>query len=216
RQVADIVFAAPAEAAQDIADSSADKETLLHQAQFATRLNGVRGVENFRERLGDNLLFDRLDVVAGVENANIEFVGSARGEQAHEVDGFSAIAGDQQVGGQADERTLIDPSRLIAALTIVVLDPPVDRHHAGLFGTWNKPGRGILLPGIGRFDLVTVANFLAEQAELIVDAVAVAGHIQRGHRIEETGSESPESAIAERRVMLFIEKRLQVDAARRQ
>src|SRR3569623_1087543 len=50
------------------------------------------------------------------------------------------------------------------------------------------------------FDLMAVFDALVEHAVFVADAVAVGRQAQRGQRIEETGREAAEAAVAERRI----------------
>ena len=93
-----------------------------------------------------------------------------------------------------------------------MLDSAVNRDHAGLLGPRHQPGRGLTPPAVGTLDLVAVADFLAKQTELVIDAVGVAGHIESGERVEKAGREPAEAAVAQRRVGFFVEKDLQVDS----
>jgi hypothetical protein len=78
--------------------------------------------------------------------------------------------------------------------------------------TRDQPGRGLAPPTVGTFDLVALANFLAKQTKFVVDPVGISGHVEGCQRIQETGGEPPQAAVAQRRVRLLIEKDLQVDA----
>src|SRR5205823_129567 len=67
-------------------------------------------------------------------------------------------------------------------------------------------------PLVGPLDLVAVLDLLIEHAELVADAVAVAGDVERGHRIEEAGGEPAETAVAQPRVHLLLEEIGDVEA----
>ena len=59
------------------------------------------------------------------------------------------------------------------------------------------PGVAEAQPLVGIFLLPAVRNDLAEQAEIVADAVADGGDRQRRHALHEAGREPPEAAIAE-------------------
>ena len=105
---------------------------------------------------------------------------------------------------------------VLAATVEPMLDPPVNRYQAGLLGSRHQPRRIVAPPAIRPLDLVTVAYLLPKETELVVDAVGVAGHIQRGQRIEKARRQPSQAAIAESSVGLFVEDRLQVDTVSRQ
>ena len=54
--------------------------------------------------------------------------------------------------------------------------------------------------------LVAVLEALLEHAVLVTDAVAPGGHVEGGHRVEEAGGEAAETSVAERRVLLLLNK----------
>jgi hypothetical protein len=64
----------------------------------------------------------------------------------------------------------------------------------------------------GIFLLPALRDDLAEQAEIVADAVADGGNRQRRHALHEARREPPEAAIAERRVRLAFAQIGQVDA----
>src|SRR6185503_181258 len=101
---------------------------------------------------------------------------------------------------------------IVAARVLAVLDAPVDGDHAGLLGPRDLPGRAVDEPVIGLLALASALDLLAEQAELVVDPVAVPGHAERGHRVEEAGGEPAEAAVAEGGIGLERAQLLEVDA----
>ncbi len=70
-----------AEAAHDVADGAGDQEVLLHQAKFLAGHGRVGGIQHARDVLAGDFLLDGVDVVAAVEDLDVEVFGSARREQ---------------------------------------------------------------------------------------------------------------------------------------
>ena len=64
------------------------------------------------------------------------------------------------------------------------------------------PGVAEAEPFVGIFVLPALRDDLAEQAEIVADAVADGGDRQRRHALHEAGGKPPEAAIAERRIRL--------------
>src|SRR6185312_4657000 len=62
------------------------------------------------------------------------------------------------------------------------------------------------------FLLPAVAHHLAEQPEIVADAVAAGGNAEARHALHQTGGEPAETAIAERRVGLRLAHLLEIDA----
>ncbi len=74
------------------------------------------------------------------------------------------------------------------------------------------PGVAEAQPFVGIFALPAVRDDLAEQAEIVADAVAERGDRQRRHAFHETGREAPETAIAERRIRFAFAQIRQLNA----
>ena len=74
------------------------------------------------------------------------------------------------------------------------------------------PGVAEAQPFVGIFLLPALRDDLAEQAEIVADAVADRGDRQRRHALHEARRQPPEAAIAERRVRLAFAQIRQTDA----
>ena len=99
---------------------------------------------------------------------------------------------------------------MVAAVVDVVLHPSVKRHaHAEIRAT-DQPWVVVRQPGVGDLHLAALDEGLAEQTELVMDAVTDGRDIQRRQRIQEAGGEAAEAAVAEAHVGLFFRHRLQV------
>ena len=77
-------------------------------------------------------------------------------------------------------------------------------------GPRDVPGRAETQPLVGALDLPAVDDLLLEDAELVADAVAQRRNLERGHRIEKTGREPPQAAIAEPRLLLLLQQVVEV------
>ncbi len=200
-------------AANEIAQRAADKKVLLDEAQLLAVLRLVVRVENLRDGLADRLLAHRLDVAAGVERAQVKLLGRARGPETQEVHGLGAVARDGNVVGHAEDLFRVHPAGTIAAAVVKdVFDPTVELHLLGVFGAADFPRRAEDHPVVGMLDLVAVDELLLEEAELVVDAVADRRVVERGERIEETGRETTEAAVAQAHVHLDLAQLVKVDA----
>ena len=79
--------------------------------------------------------------------------------------------------------------------------PPSFTSHRPL-GPRDLPRVAEAQPLVGLLDLPAVDDLLLEDAELVADAVAERGHLQRRQRVEEAGREAPEAAVAEAGLVL--------------
>ncbi|OPZ04772.1 MAG: hypothetical protein BWZ09_01577 [Alphaproteobacteria bacterium ADurb.BinA305] len=87
--------------------------------------------------------------------------------------------------------------------------------HADL-GAGELPRVAVREPVVGHLDLLPVDDLLAEHAVVVADAVAEAGHAERGHGVEKAGGEATEAAVAERGVGLELGQAVGVDVEQAQ
>ena len=59
-------------------------------------------------------------------------------------------------------------------------------------------------PRVGLFVLHAVLKGLVEQTEVVPQTHAVTGQVQRCQRVEEAGSQTPQAAVAQRRLRLYL------------
>ena len=104
------------------------------------------------------------------------------------------------------------PSRAVAAAVVDMLDMAAEIHLIDHLRPLEFPGVAETEPLVGIFLLPAVLDDLAEQAEIVADAVADGGNGQRRHAFHEAGGQPPEAAIAERRIGLQLAQFGQVDA----
>ena len=100
----------------------------------------------------------------------------------------------------------------VAGFVAVGLGIAAELDFAGGVGGGDFPGVAELQPLVGVLDLPAVAEFLAEDAELVAQAVADGGHAEGGHGIHVAGGETAEAAVAETGLGLLVGERLEVDA----
>jgi hypothetical protein len=185
------------EAADDVVEGAGDEEVLLLEAQFAALLDVVVGVEDLGDVLGEGLGLVGLHVVAVVEEGEVEVLGGPGLPEAQVVDGVVAIAGDRVVVGDAEDGFIVDPAGEETALAFFHFDAAAEMDFELGFGALDFPGIAVAQPVVGFLDLVAVADFLAEDAVIVADAVAVAGKLEGGEGVEEAGGEAAEAAVAE-------------------
>ena len=85
--------------------------------------------------------------------------------------------------------------------------------------TLHRPFRAHQLPGIaepqplvGLLDLPAVDDLLVEDAELVADAVAERGDLERRERIDEACRQAPEAAVAQSGLLLLAQQLLEIEA----
>ena len=189
-----------------------DEEIFLAQPQFAARRALVVRIEEFADRFRARFLGDGAEIVAGVEDVELERIGRARRPQPQRVDVLAAPADDRGVVGDGLHGFGRMPDGAVAAAVVDMLDAAAEMNVIDHLRPLEFPGVAEAEPFVGIFVLPALRNDLAEQAEIVADAVADGGDGQRRHALHEAGREPPEAAIAERRVRLAFAQVVEPDA----
>ena len=74
------------------------------------------------------------------------------------------------------------------------------------------PGVGLVQPVLGRFDLLTALETLAEQPVFVTDAISEGRALQRRQRFHEARRQPPQPAVAKRRIGFVVQDFLLVEA----
>ncbi len=129
------------------------------------------------------------------------------------VDRLPEVADDGHVGGNAQHDLVVDPGLLQVAVGVALgIDAAVHGNADGFFGMLDLERRAIGLPAIRLLALEAVDDLLLEQAELVVDAVAVTGHAERGQRFQKAGGQTSQAAVAESGIGFAVENVVEADA----
>ena len=115
---------------------------------------------------------------------------------------LAAPAHDRGVVGDGLNGFRRTPCRPVAPAVVDVIDMAAEMNVVDHFRPLEFPGLPKLKPFIRIFVLPALRNDLAEQAEIVTDAIADGGDGQRRHALHEACREPPQAAIAERRVRL--------------
>ena len=170
-----IVAAAGGTLGQNQLRTGGNHQVLLVDAQAAARLVAVVRVQKQRQVFVDVGLVELNAVM------DDRLINRVEVKQVQRV-GAALVAGHGQ---------LIQPGG-------VLLARQADRvGHVGFFG----PAVGSQ-PGVGQLVLHAARERLMEQPEVIPQADAVTGQVQRGERVEEAGGKTPQSAVAQARLRL--------------
>ena len=201
------VLLRPAVAAQDVLEGRAGQEVLLAQAQLLPHRDLVVRVEHARDVLAVHRPVDRPDVVAGVEVLEVEEVRAVGRPEPQDVDRIVAVARDRHVARHGPELLRVDP---LAARAPVGERPPGDvavhLDRVRRLRTVDLPRRPEAQPVVGLLRLLALVDRLAEHPELVAQAVAHRGDLERRQRVEEARREAPQAAVAQPGVGLDLEE----------
>ena len=100
-----------------------------------------------------------------------------------------------------------------AAVAVVVeLDAAAEVDGLRVLVPRQLPGVAELQPVVVLLDLAAAVDALLEHAEVVADAVADRGQLQRRQRIHEAGGQPPEAAVAEAGIALALQDLAQLEA----
>src|SRR5579872_6308401 len=104
------------------------------------------------------------------------------------------------------------PDGATAPVDVDLFDTAAEMNVINHFRPLEFPGVAEAQPLVGIFLLPAIVDDLAEQAEIVADAVADRGNAECRHAFHEAGGEPSQSAIAERRIGLAFAQLRQADA----
>ena len=187
-----------AEAEQNVIQRGADEEVLLLEPQFLAEHRAVARIQHLRQVFRLGLVLDRENVIALVEQPQVEVARGLRRPQPHVVDRVRAVARDGRVVGHRHHVVGLDPVMPQHALLVHEFDrATVKLDLVEHLRARELPRVAVAQPVVGMFDLMAVLQLLREHAVVVADAVAIAGQAQRRHRIEEAGGQPAQAAVTQ-------------------
>ena len=125
----------------------------------------------------------------------------------------TAPANDRRVVGDSPHRFRRLPGVAVAAFRIGHdIDVAAEAYVVHHLATWKFPGVAEGEPFVGIFLLPAIGDDLAEQSEVVADAVAQRGNAQRRHAFHEARGKPAQAAVAECCVRLAFAQLVEVDA----
>ena len=186
-------------------DAGRNKQVLLLQAQQATVLAGVVGVEDGADGLGLGALGIGQGIVAAVEGLQVKvLLDRLCGPDAQLVDGLAGIAHNGDVIWDGQDVLRVHRAVERAAVLLKALDAATELDGHGLVLTTDLPGIAVGEPLVGGLDLAAVDDLLLKQAVAVTHAVAVAGNALGCHGIQEACGQTAQATVAQRRIGLLV------------
>ena len=171
----------------DVLQRGAHEEVLLAQAQDFAHHRVVVGIEDVGDLGRIEVLRRGVLALHLVEGSEVERLHGLGLPEAQRVDDTVLVAEDGHVVGNGAH----------------VLVGEV--HGDGVTLGADAPRVPPLEPVVALFVLVAVHEGLRKETVAVADAVAVEGNVHRRRALEVAGGKSPETAVAERRVLHFLE-----------
>ena len=189
--------------ADRVGQRTGDEKIFLHEPQGLPLLRVVVRIENAGEQFGVEPFRNRGHEIAAAELLKIERMSRGGAPQTQRVDRLAAVADHRPIIGDADERRGL--VRNHAQLAFAQFKRAAEGHWHAFRRPHDLPGIRMSEPIVRALLLPAVLNFLLKDAVLIAQAIAHRGQLHRGHRVEETGGETAETAIAQASVRLLVE-----------
>ncbi len=197
------------EAAHEVGQRARDEEVLLQEAQALAARRRVVGVEHARQRFRGERFGERRNEIPAAEALEIEVVGRRGAPQAQRVDGLAAKAHDGPIERDAEQAER--PTRDQAQEAVAHRERAVEPYLHSFLRTSDLPRVLAPEPMVRLFLLPAITDKLLEDAVLVAQPVAHGRQLHRRHRVEETGRQPPEPAIAEARIGLLLEHAEPID-----
>ena len=205
RQLAHVRAVDALEVLDGILERCADQEVFLHQAQLLAVIGVVLRIKHLGNLRRDGIaVLGRAVVIAGGELLQVEVLRQNSTPRAQTIDNVAAIAENRQIIRNGDDILRVLDGDVISAADPVFdqLTAEADLNRVALRRDFPRIAVG--QPLIRNLDLLTVYNALTEQTVLIADGAAHRRQIQRRQRIQEAGSQTSQTAVAQRRFRLLM------------
>ena len=191
-------------ATQNVRHGAGALEVLLHQAQLFTGQVVVVRVENFGQLLGVDALLLGTQEIAVVKFGQVKRMGVLRLPQTQRLRHAVTVAKHRQIPGFAGNGERRLPETLFRHF-------PANANLHVQLRVMAEPRVGIAMPVVRRFHLMAVSEGLTEQAVLVVQTVTNRRLADGRHGIQETGRQTTQATVAQRRVNLFFQQIGQVN-----
>ena len=145
-------------------------------------------------------IFHRGEIVTLIEFTEVKLATGLGAPQAQRVGGIGVIPGDDLVVGHGQDLFGLHPAGFFTFL----LNTPAKAHLVAGIVTLELPRVAILQPVVRRLFLTPVDDVLLEHAVVVANAVPASRQRQGRQRVEEAGGKTPQAAVAEARVVLFV------------
>ena len=189
--------------AQDVGDGGRREEILLAQAQDLALGVVVVGVKDLGDQLGAGAAADGRGIVAGVEAAHVKAGGFGL-PQAQLGHALGVIAGHIHIVGDGHDAVVVLVAHMVEAAVPALDGLAVKADLLGLVGVALDPDLAAGQPVVGGLLLPAVHDLLLEDAVLVQDGVAGAGHAVGGHAVQVAGGQAAQAAVAQAGVRLLV------------
>ena len=151
-------------------------------------------------------IFHRREVITLIKFTEVNLAAGLGAPQTERVGRVGIKARDNLIVGFRQDLFGFNPARLFTFL----LNASAKAHFVTRIMPFKFPRVAVLEPVIRRLFLPAVNDVLLKHPVVIADTVTTARQAQRRQRVEETGGQAPKTAIAQPRVILFVNQLFKV------
>ncbi len=151
-------------------------------------------------------ILHRGEVIALVKFTQVDFATGLGVPQTQRVGRVGVVAGDNLIVGDRQNLFGFQP----AAGFAFHLHAATETHSVAGVVARELPRVTVLQPVIRRLFLTTVDDVLLKHAVIIANTVAAPRQRQRRQRVKEAGRQTPQTAVAKARVVLFVDQLFEV------
>src|SRR5438552_2478785 len=119
------------------------------------------------------------------------------------------VPNDRSVVGHAPNDSIRNPTHAVFPFAHVALGAPAQLNVEHDFGSRDFPGVSEPQPFVRQLRLPAVTNGLGEDPEFVPNPIAKTWNAQGGQRIEETGSQTAQSAVAQAWFFFLLQQHIQ-------
>ena len=178
-----------------------NEEILLTQTQFFPLNMFIGRVQHVCHGACQQFFFGCFLVIAFVEEFQIQFILRPCFPQTQCIYGVIAIADNRIVIRHSDNRLIIFLYETVFSVAFGhSANIAAEFDFYSVFISLDAPRVAVFQPVIGRFHLITVFDFLFKNTIVVADTAAISRQLQCGQGIQETCSQTPQTAVTQTRI----------------
>ncbi len=210
------------EASNNVVKRGSNPKVLLLQTQLFASLEIVIGIQYSTDGLGTLLIGDGAFVVAIVELLKVKLASrSLAGPETQVVGGGCSVTWNRNIVRDGlDNLTALPDGNVLAVgvgrfpdvaiklnlwfvLVAETLNPCVKNTYVNSHIVTRKLPGVKVQPVVGNFNLISINNFLLEDAVAVAKAVAPGGVVERCQAVEEASGETAEATVSKGRIIFL-------------
>ena len=196
----------------DVLQRGACEEIVLLEPQHLAFVVVVLRIQHLGDDLRCFRRLHRLAVLALTKRRQVNVLGAAGRPHAKRVHRRRIIAYNRHVVRDGLHRVVIPVDKARHTVVVHLVHMAAEVNLAGVLHHGHFPHVAVGQPAVWQFHLLTIHNFLAEQAVFIANRAAHRRQIQAGQAVQEACRQASEAAVAQARFRLFLQQVVHIDA----